>query len=107
MSKVVVVENLTQYVASATLSEPLPWRNSLLEGDAAEAVAELRAEPGGDLVVLGSGELTRSLMERGLVDEFVLLIHPLVLGRGRRLFPEGAPRPRSSLPTASRRRRVS
>ena len=108
MSKVVVVENLTQYVASATLSEPLPWRNStLLEGDAAEAVAELRAEPGGDLVVLGSGELTRSLMERGLVDEFVLLIHSLVLGRGRRLFPEGAPRPRSSLPTASRRRRVS
>ena len=59
---------------------------AMLEGDACDAVAALREEPNGDLVVLGSGELTRSLMRRGLVDEFVLLIHPLVLGQGRRLF---------------------
>jgi dihydrofolate reductase len=79
-----------KYVASRTLKEPLPWSNStLLEGDAADAVAKLRQEPGKDLVVLGSGELVRSLMSRNLVDEYVLLIHPLVLGSGRRLFPDG------------------
>jgi dihydrofolate reductase len=54
-------------------------------------VARLKEEPGGELVVLGSGELTRSLMRRGLVDEFVLLVHPLVLGQGRRLFPDEGP----------------
>ena len=58
----------------------------MLDGDACDGVAALREEPGGDLVVLGSGELTRSLMTRRLVDEFVLLIHPLVLGQGQRLF---------------------
>ena len=83
--------NRTQkYVASTTLQEPLPWENStLLEGDPADAVAALRDEPGGDLVALGSGELVRSLIRRGLVDEFVLLIHPLTLGTGRRLFDDG------------------
>jgi dihydrofolate reductase len=87
-----VLDNTTKYVASSTLAEPLPWQNSeLLEGDAADAVARLKEEPGGDLVVLGSGELTRSLMGRGLVDEFILLVHPLVLGEGRRLFPDGGP----------------
>ena len=82
-----MLDNSTKYVASRTLGEPLPWQNSvLLEGDARHAVAALREEPGGDLVVLGSGELASSLRSGGLVDEFVLLIHPLVLGRGRRLF---------------------
>ncbi len=79
-----------KYVASTTLKEPLPWRNStLLDGDAAEAVAKLKEQPGKDLGVLGSGQLVRSLMQRGLVDEFVLMIHPLVLGTGRRLFADG------------------
>ncbi|MFI6512272.1 dihydrofolate reductase family protein [Streptosporangium sp. NPDC050855] len=78
-----------KYVASRTLREPLPWANSvLMAGDAADEVARLRKEPGGDLVVLGSGDLLRSLMRRGLVDRYVLLIHPLVLGAGRRLFAE-------------------
>jgi dihydrofolate reductase len=82
-----VLDNTQKYVASRTLAEPLPWKNStLLEGDAADAVAELKERPGGDLVVLGSGELVRSLMGRNLVDEYALLIHPLVLGSGRRLF---------------------
>jgi dihydrofolate reductase len=81
-----------KYVASNTLTEPLPWANSvLLEGDAAEAVARLKAEDGEDLGVLGSGELVRSLMPCGLIDEYVLMIHPLVLGSGQRMFPdEGA-----------------
>jgi dihydrofolate reductase len=88
-------ESLTKqqkYVASRTLAEPLPWQNStLLPADAAAAVAELKQTPGPDLLILGSGELIGSLRPRALVDEYVLLIHPLILGEGRRLFPEGAP----------------
>ena len=82
-----VLNNTMKYVASRTLQEPLPWRNStLLKGDAAEAVAGLKEQPGKDLVILGSGELVKSLMRCNLVDEYVLQIHPLVLGSGRRLF---------------------
>jgi dihydrofolate reductase len=87
-----VLDNTLKYVASTTLKEPLPWSNSaLLEGDAAKAVARLKQEPGKDMVVLGSGELVQSLMRRNLVDEYVLLIHPLLLGSGRRLFQDGGP----------------
>jgi dihydrofolate reductase len=84
------VLNATQkYVASTTLTEPLPWINStLLAGDAAETVAKLKEQPGKDLAVLGSGELVRSLLRHDLIDECTLLIHPLVLGSGRRLFPD-------------------
>jgi dihydrofolate reductase len=85
-----VLNNTLKYVASTTLKEPLPWMNSkLLEGDAAEAVAKLKEQPGKDIVVLGSGVLVESLMRRGLIDTYMLLIHPLVLGSGRRLFNEG------------------
>ena len=86
-----VLDNTQKYVASRTLSEPLPWKNStLLAGDAADAVARLREGSGPDLGILGSGELIQSLRRQNLIDEYVLLIHPLVLGRGRRLFPDGA-----------------
>jgi dihydrofolate reductase len=85
-----VLNNSQKYVASRTLEEPLPWSNStLLEGDAADAVARLKEGSDQDLAVLGSGELVQSLMRRNLVDEFLLTIHPLVLGSGRRLFPDG------------------
>jgi len=86
------LNNLQKYVVSRTLKEPLPWANStLLRGDPAEAVAGLKEQPGKDVVVLGSGELVRTLMEHDLVDQYVLLIHPLMLGSGQRLFPEGNP----------------
>ena len=86
-----VLDNARKYVASTTLKEPLPWKNStLLEGDAADAVAKLKEELGNDLVIFGSGELVRSLMRRNLVDVYMLLIHPLVLGSGRRLFTDNA-----------------
>ena len=86
------LSNIRKYVASTTLKEPLPWSNStLLEGDAAEAVDTLKNEPGKDILILGSGELIRSLMEKNLIDIYVLLIHPLVLGSGRRLFTDGGP----------------
>ena len=87
-----VLNNTQKYVASTTLQEPLPWANStLLEGDAADAVVRLKEAGGKDVVILGSGELVRSLMRRNLVDEYMLLIHPLILGSGRRLFPDGGP----------------
>ena len=82
-----VLNNTQKYVASTTLSEPLPWMNSTLLGpDVPRAVAELRARDGKDIVILGSGELIRSLARQDLIDEYVLLIHPVVLGTGTRLF---------------------
>jgi dihydrofolate reductase len=80
-----------KYIASTTLREPMQWPNStLLDADAADGVAKLKSQPGKDLHILGSGALIRSLMGRGLVDEYMLTIHPLVLGTGRRLFAEGS-----------------
>jgi dihydrofolate reductase len=82
-----VLDNSQKYVASRTLEEPLPWVNStLLQGDAAEAVARLKEELDEDIVVLGSGDLLQSLMRHGLIDEYLLMIHPVVVGNGRRLF---------------------
>jgi dihydrofolate reductase len=82
-----VLNNTEKFVASRTLQEPLPWVNStLLKGDAAEAVARLKEQPGKDIVVLGSGDLVQSLVRCNLIDEYVLQIHPLILGSGRRLF---------------------
>ena len=87
-----VLDRTHKYVASTTLSEPLPWVNStLLPGDAADSVAELRSTPDLNLTILGSGELIRSLAARGLIDEYVLMIHPVILGSGRRIFSEDAP----------------
>jgi dihydrofolate reductase len=86
-----VLDSARKYVASMTRREPLPWHNStLLEGDTVEAVAKLKRDEGNDIGVMGSGELVRSLMPHGLIDRYVLLIHPLVLGRGQRLFADGA-----------------
>jgi dihydrofolate reductase len=86
--------SVRKYVASTTLTEPLPWQNStLLNGDATDAVAKLKEDLDENLVVFGSGVLVRSLMPSNLVDEFVLLIHPLVLGSGRRLFSNCGSKP--------------
>ena len=76
-----------KYVASTTLGRPLAWENStLLQGDVAEAVAALKREDGGDLHVIGSTELVATLIEHDLVDEFRLMIDPVVLGGGKRFF---------------------
>jgi dihydrofolate reductase len=83
------LDRVQKYVASTTLAEPLAWQNStLLKGDAADAVSHLKEELQENLVVFGSGVLVRSLLTRNLIDTFVLLIYPLVLGSGRRLFPD-------------------
>jgi dihydrofolate reductase len=86
------LNNAPKYVASRTLREPLPWPNStLLQGDVAAAVAQLKRRSEADLTVMGSGELIQTLMRHNLIDEYLLLIHPLVLGTGRRLFTDGGP----------------
>lgn len=82
--------NATKYVASRTMTEPLPWSNSiLLSGDAAEHVAKLKQQRDGTLTIFGSGELIGALMAADLIDEYLLIIHPIVLGSGRRLFGGG------------------
>ena len=76
-----------KYVASTTLTDPLEWQNStVLQGDIAEAVVALKQDDGGDLYVLGSTELVRTLIEHDLVDEFRVMIDPLVVGGGKRIF---------------------
>jgi dihydrofolate reductase len=84
------LNRVPKYVASRSSTEALHWQNStLVPGDATRGVAELKRQPGPDLTVLGSGELVAALTGAALVDVFVLLIHPQVLGSGRRLSPDG------------------
>jgi dihydrofolate reductase len=80
-----MLNKTTKYVVSTTLKEPLPWQNSVLV-TGLPAVQQLRAQPGKDIVILGSGKLVRSLLPLGLIDEFHLQIHPLTLGAGQPLF---------------------
>jgi dihydrofolate reductase len=84
-----------KYVASTTLTGPLEWQNStVLEGGVADAVAALKQDDDADLHVIGSTQLVQTLIEHELADEFRLMIDPLVLGGGKRLFPDdGALRP--------------
>ena len=85
------LNNAPKYVASHT-SEPLAWPNStLLTGDVPMAVAKLKQDEGNDLHIMGSGMLIQSLMPHGLIDEYMLMIHPIVLGSGHRMFQEGDP----------------
>jgi dihydrofolate reductase len=78
-----------KYVASTTLTDPLPWENStLLKGPVADAVRRLKEELPENLVIFGSGTLVRSLLPHALIDTLLLLTYPLTLGSGRRLFPD-------------------
>jgi dihydrofolate reductase len=79
-----------KWVVSTSLSEPLSWENStLIRGDVPGEIRKIKATDGGDIRVIGSGELVQTLIKEALVDEFQLIIHPLVLGNGKRLFKDG------------------
>lgn len=83
---------LPKYVVSRSLSEPLVWRNShLIRGDVESRITDLKKQDGKDVQVIGSGELVQTLLRQGLADEYRLMIHPVVLGSGKRLFRDGTP----------------
>jgi dihydrofolate reductase len=84
------LNNTPKYVVSTTLEEPLEWQNStLIKDNVAEEIARLKQQPGKDIGIVGSGTLVRSLLNNGLLDELGLMVHPIILGRGKRLFEEG------------------
>jgi dihydrofolate reductase len=81
--------NTPKYVVSTTLQEPLEWNNStLINGDVAEEITKLKQQPGKDISITGSAALVRSLLNDGLLDELRLMVHPIVVGSGKRLFEQ-------------------
>jgi dihydrofolate reductase len=79
-----------KFVVSTTLEEPLEWQNStLIKGNLAEEITELKRLPGKDITIIGSAALVQSLLADGLLDELRLMVHPLVLGGGKRIFEDG------------------
>jgi dihydrofolate reductase len=84
------MNGVRKYVVSTTLEEPLEWQNSTLIGDdVAEEISRLKEQPGKDISISGSPTLVRSLLEEDLLDELRLMVHPIVVGSGKRLFEEG------------------
>ena len=84
------MNGIQKYVVSTTLEGPLGWNNSTLIGEnVAEEISRLKQQPGKDISISGSGSLVRSLLKDGLIDELRLMVHPVVVGSGKRLFEEG------------------
>jgi dihydrofolate reductase len=84
------MNGVRKYVVSTTLEEPLEWNNSTLIGDnVAEEISRLKEQPGKDISISGSPTLVRSLLEEDLLDELRLMVHPIVVGSGKRLFEDG------------------
>jgi dihydrofolate reductase len=84
------INSLPKYVASTTLVEPLAWNATLLQGDIPAAVSKLKDQPGQTIMMYGCGQLARTLLEHGLIDEFLFWVYPVVRGSGTRLFTDGA-----------------
>lgn len=84
--------SVRKYVVSTTLEEPLEWNNSaLIKDDVAEEIANLKQQDGKDITVHGSATLVQTLMQHDLVDRYRLLVYPVIVGKGKRLFEEGVP----------------
>jgi dihydrofolate reductase len=88
----VKMNTMPKYVVSSTLKDPTWTNTTVLKGDAAQAVRELKQKPGRDLLLAGSGRLFNTLMREDLIDAYRLMVHPIVRGHGPRLFEEGAER---------------
>jgi dihydrofolate reductase len=87
------INNVSKFVVSTTLEEPLEWNNStLINENIMEEITELKRQSDQDFGIIGSGALFRSLLREGLLDELMILIHPVVLGRGKRLFEDDSTR---------------
>jgi dihydrofolate reductase len=87
------INSVPKLVVSTTLEEPLEWNNStLIKGNVSEEIAELKQQSGKDITTIGSAVLARSLLRDGLLDELKLMVHPVVLGTGKRLFEDGGDR---------------
>ena len=85
------MNNTPKYVVSTTLKEPLEWNNStLIKGDVAEEITKLKQQSGKDISITGSPTLVRSLLADDLLDELRLMVHPIVVGSGKRLFEVGS-----------------
>jgi dihydrofolate reductase len=85
-----MMNSYPKHVVSTTLQEPLEWNATLVKGDVAGEVSKLKRQPGEDILVFGSGDLVNTLIQHGLVDEYRLMIFPVVLGSGKRLFREAS-----------------
>ena len=84
------LNNTPKFVVSTTLQEPLEWQNStLIKGNVAEEITKLKQQPGKDIGIVGSATLVRSLLREDLLDQLTLMVHPIVVGRGKRLFEIG------------------
>jgi dihydrofolate reductase len=87
------MNTMPKYVVSSTLEEPLEWNNStLIHGDVAKEVRKLKEQDGGPILVAGSATLVHSLIENDLVDELRLMVFPVMIGGGKRPFPESGQR---------------
>lgn len=80
------MNSLPKYVASRTLKEPLTWNSNLIKGDVTKSIADLKQGSGGYILQYGSGELTRTLLQHGLIDELRLMVYPVAVGSGLRVF---------------------
>jgi dihydrofolate reductase len=86
-----ILNQMHKYVVSTTL-QTAPWKEStIISGNVVEAIAQLKQQPGKDIIIDGSATLVQSLMGTNLIDEYRFLVQPFIMGRGRRFFPEGTP----------------
>lgn len=85
------INSVSKFVVSTTLNKPLEWNNStLIKGNVVEKISALKRQPGKNITILGSATLVRSLLRDGLLDELRIMVHPLILGSGKRLFEDGS-----------------